>query len=274
MLQYTNDYKIGISEIDQEHEQLFKIINDTGCLLKEGNTPLEVLAKSLKKQLSDYASTHFQHEEAYMEKIHDPELNKQKKEHRQFIHKVSSLFASSAPSQKELEDTMEFLMQWLFHHILSSDMLIGHFDSSSSPDDTDPFAFTAKYETGIDQIDTEHKQLFAIIKDANDLIRNTTLHDKYDQIITLLEQLKEYTQEHFSHEEEYMEKLGYPNLSQQNKAHEAFIEKLVRMDINQLEELDDNQQQYLIDLIDYLLNWLTNHILLSDKQIGEYAKNH
>ena len=34
-----------------------------------------------------------------------------------------------------------------------------------------------------------------------------------------------------------------------------------------MEEVDDGQQEYLFELIDYLLEWLKNHILKMDKQI-------
>ena len=44
---------------------------------------------------------------------------------------------------------------------------------------------------------------------------------------------------------------------------------------DQVEDLDDNQQVYLLDLIQFLLNWLANHILACDKKIGEYMReNH
>lgn len=36
--------------------------------------------------------------------------------------------------------------------------------------------------------------------------------------------------------------------------------------------MDDNQQEYLINLIDFLLAWLSNHILGSDKKIGDYIR--
>lgn len=38
--------------------------------------------------------------------------------------------------------------------------------------------------------------------------------------------------------------------------------------------MDDNQEEYLMDLIGFLLGWLSNHILASDKKIGEYVKEH
>lgn len=70
-----------------------------------------------------------------------------------------------------------------------------------------------------------------------------------------------------------MEKIQYPELEAQKTAHTAFIEKLVNISIWDLDAIDENQQQYLEELIDYLLEWLSNHILKADRQIGEWEKN-
>lgn len=269
MFTFTDDYKIGIKQIDEEHEQLVALINETEKMLAENNTELHVLAKNFQKKLKEYAQTHFTHEEQYMELHDDPELPLQKKEHMAFINKVAAFQVDDTITKKDLEDMMQFMARWLFGHILSSDVMIGQMKDEA--DKNDPFAFTDDYITGVHPIDTQHKQLFAIIKEANDLISEDLLHDKYDKIMEILDRLQNYTREHFSDEEEYMKEIGYPKLEEQMRAHEAFIDKLVHIDMNELDAIDDNQQDYLIRLIDFLLTWLSNHILKADKQIGKYA---
>ena len=74
------------------------------------------------------------------------------------------------------------------------------------------------------------------------------------------------------HEEEYMENIHYPKLETQKRAHTAFIEKLVDINMNELNDIDDNQQQYLEELIDYLSGWLSDHILKSDCLIPKWEK--
>ena len=74
--------------------------------------------------------------------------------------------------------------------------------------------------------------------------------------------------------EELMKKIGYPEIEAQKRAHSAFVEKLVNIDFRELEAMDDNQEEYLMDLIGFLLGWLSNHILASDKKIGKYVKEH
>ena len=130
----------------------------------------------------------------------------------------------------------------------------------------DPFAFTEEYWTGIELIDDEHKKLFDIIRETNDIIHAQFLHDKYDEIMRILHELQEYTERHFKDEEDYMERIGYKRIEVQKRAHEAFVDKIKKID---LREIDDNQEEYLEELIDYLLKWLSNHILKMDKKIPQ-----
>lgn len=88
-------------------------------------------------------------------------------------------------------------------------MMIGKISAAEA----DPFAFTERYKTGIELIDDEHSRLFEIIREANELINAELLHDKYDEIVRLLEELKNYTEFHFSDEERLMESIQYPGLA-------------------------------------------------------------
>ena len=275
MYKFTDDCLIGIDEIDNEHRRLFQMINEAIDLSKE-NIDVSAISKNLLPGLKDYAATHFAHEEAYMERIHDPELPIQKKEHEDFTKTVNNFsLDTSSPkaAAKSLNDLLTYLVRWLYRHILSSDMMIGKI-SSISVDEEDPFAFTEKYHTGIELVDSEHRRLFEIIHDTNDLIHAELLHDKYDEIMHLLVELKDYTEFHFRDEENLMERIHYPEISAQKRAHTAFVERLVEVDLTDLDEMDDNQQEYLIELINFLSGWLINHILGSDKKIGEYMREH
>ena len=131
MYQFTDDCLTGLATIDEEHRQLFKTINEIADILAdESRSAEEVLgsAKNLIRTLKEYASTHFAHEEEYMNKIHDPELLRQKKEHAVFTGKVNSVDLETMDVSKGirvLHEMMEYLSLWLYRHILSSDTLIG-----------------------------------------------------------------------------------------------------------------------------------------------------
>lgn len=267
MYQFTEDCKVGIKKIDDEHAKLFELINQTMEMVKNGGNSY-TMAKDLLAQLEEYAMTHFAHEESYMEQIHDKELERQKKEHALFKDRINSYQIdglSEEDSEKVMKELLAFMAKWLYHHILGSDIMIGKFTDKSAED---AFTFTDAYRTGIKFVDEEHKKLFDIIRETNDVIHAELLHDKYDAIINILNELKEYTVIHFSDEEKYMESISYEGLELQRIAHNAFVDRLNEIDLN---DMDDNQSEYLDDLIEFLLGWLINHIQKMDKKIPNHA---
>ena len=275
MYEFTEDCMIHVEEIDNEHRRLFQMINEAVALV-DSTDDVQAIASNLIKNLKDYAATHFAHEEAYMERMNDPELERQKKAHAAFTAKINAFEPDTSTPEAlraSLQELLEYLVRWLYRHILSSDMMIGKIPPTSEQTE-DQFAFTDKYRTGIELVDDEHKRLFEIIKDTNDVIHTELLHDKYDEIMRLLAELREYTEVHFSDEEAMMERIHYPDIDAQKRAHSAFVGRLVEIDLSELDAMDDNQEEYLQDLIQFLLSWLSNHILGMDKKIGAYITEH
>jgi hemerythrin len=123
-----------------------------------------------------------------------------------------------------------------------------------------------EYYTGIEFIDQEHSRLFEIANDAYELLKNEFMPDKYDDISNLIKSLKEYTKYHFDHEEEYMISIGYKRVLSQKVAHNDFIDKL---DEFSSDKIDESQKETLLELLDFLNNWLVEHIFRKDKLIAE-----
>lgn len=128
------------------------------------------------------------------------------------------------------------------------------------------FEMKDDYLTGIELIDDEHRRLFEIANEAYELLHEEFIPDKYDNIINVVNELKEYTIKHFADEEEYMESIQYKKMFTQKMQHAQFIEKLNEID---LEDIDENQEKTIMDLLEFLTNWLIHHILEMDKQIGQ-----
>ena len=123
-----------------------------------------------------------------------------------------------------------------------------------------------EYFTGIDFIDEEHTKLFAIANEVYELLTNQFIPDKYDYILKVVGDLKDYTKYHFHHEEEYMESIGYKKLLSQKVAHNDFIEKMDKFDVD---SIDEKQKETLLDLLSFLTTWLVEHILRKDTLIAE-----
>ena len=131
------------------------------------------------------------------------------------------------------------------------------------------YEFTKDYHTGIEFIDEEHAKLFEITNRAYELLTNQFVADKSDAIAAVLEELRDYTKYHFNHEEEYMKSIDYPKRFSQLHQHTQFINKLESYN---LKEIDANQQEGLLEILDFLALWLQGHIKGMDKKIGEAVK--
>ena len=270
VFEFTQDCITGIDTIDEEHRNLFALLSKAYNLAStEYHSDYYQELKNMLEELDEYAETHFTHEEEYMTQIRDPELIRQRAQHTFFRDKIREYefvnIDHEEEQQRVLTELVRFLAKWLYRHILSSDIMIGKLPPLEEwMVRENPCEFTDDYLTGIALVDAEHKELFRIVDKANQLVKSFDELSGYDSIIEILNELKEYTKEHFSDEEEYMESIQYEGLSAQKRAHEAFIDKLENIDLAQI---DANPQEYLQELLEFLLGWLINHILYTDKKI-------
>jgi len=270
MFEFTEDCKIGIEAIDEEHRYLFELLNKAYTLVAiDYRSDYYRQLKDILMELDHYAEEHFAHEEEYMARIRDPELILQRSQHAFFRERILMFDMINIDDVEEqrrvLTELVSFLARWLYSHILSSDILIGKLPPLEEwMIKENPCEFTDDYLIGIDLIDREHRELFHIVDKANRLVKAYDTLSGYDRILEILNELKAYTVEHFRDEEEYMESIHYEGLDAQRRAHKAFIDKLENIDYKEIEE---NPQKSLQQLLEFLLGWLINHILYTDKKI-------
>lgn len=119
-----------------------------------------------------------------------------------------------------------------------------------------------EYLIGIEELDKQHEKLFEIAGRAFDLFKNNVYTDKYDRIIEILEELKEYAKYHFKAEEDYMISIGNRKIFSHKIEHVEFIKKVESVDLN---KVDENQDKYLLSILEFVINWTSDHILHKDK---------
>lgn len=120
------------------------------------------------------------------------------------------------------------------------------------------------YSIGVADIDDQHKKLFEIANRAYSLLKNELITDKYDQIAVIFAELLDYTEYHFGFEENHMKSIGYKKFLSHKVIHDDFVERVKNIDLKQV---DEDQDKYLMDLLDFVANWISDHILVQDKSI-------
>jgi hemerythrin len=123
------------------------------------------------------------------------------------------------------------------------------------------------YSVGVAIIDEQHKNLFHLI---NELANAMKVGKGSSVVKKILNDLIEYTKTHFSAEEGYMEKCNYPELPGHKKIHIKLTEDVIAMQKKLLENPNINIS---IETLEFLKNWLTQHIKEVDKKYTPYMKD-
>ncbi|MDY0190093.1 MAG: bacteriohemerythrin [Desulfuromonas sp.] len=122
------------------------------------------------------------------------------------------------------------------------------------------------YSVGISTFDDEHHVLVRVINDLYDAVRekkgDTALHN-------LLNILVEYTEKHFSHEEQYMDKIDYPDAAEHKEQHVVLKNKLN----DYLQKVVSKETGLSPEVMGFLRAWLLDHIVETDKQFGDFLRS-
>lgn len=121
-----------------------------------------------------------------------------------------------------------------------------------------------EYSVGVRIIDNEHKQLIAMINKAYDSVENM---EEEKVVVELVEEMRKYAMTHFATEEKLMALHGYPQAEEQKKEHNEFMITAASSD-NLLGNGSNNVEPTKI--FKYLTDWLRNHILGTDKKLGNF----
>lgn len=128
MYEMKEEYLTGIPMIDEEHSHLFELAEQTYQLLNDDMIPDKYdNIQAVLKELLAYAHKHFEDEEAYMESIQYKRMFTQKVQHQGFIEKIDSFDPEEIDENQTeaIQEILNFLTDWLIHHIMDNDKLIG-----------------------------------------------------------------------------------------------------------------------------------------------------
>jgi hemerythrin len=123
--------------------------------------------------------------------------------------------------------------------------------------------WTEEYSVGISEFDEQHKRLFALI---NDLYAAMKTGKGKDALGEVLKGLSEYASYHFATEEKFFAKFGYPETDKHAFEHGAFIAQVKDLKT----KFDKGSILVSLETLEFLKNWIQNHINKVDKQYSGF----
>jgi hemerythrin len=134
-------------------------------------------------------------------------------------------------------------------------------------DDREYIKWNNKYCVGISIIDEQHKKLFGFL---NKTIGAKEHSDNIEELKEVLEEMTTYALEHFETEEAYMREFDYPECRYHSEEHYRFFAKTMEY----FDRAVNGDYHISNELIEYLKQWLVNHIQVSDRRyIDCFKKN-
>lgn len=121
------------------------------------------------------------------------------------------------------------------------------------------------FEIGIAEIDEQH---YWLVQQTNRLHKALSENNNLS-VGELLEELMDYTMNHFIVEEEIFARLGYPETQEHLKQHTRFCEQIMGLLMRH-----DNGEAVGPECLEMLKNWLTHHILKADKAYVAFFRQH
>lgn len=132
---WKDKYKVGVSLIDTQHEELFKRVSEF-IEAVQSNDNWEAKLDKVKETMvfmQEYVVIHFNAEEAYQEKINYPDIENHKKIHRDFKKMITDYIAvlkQNGYPEKIVQELGGKLMAWLIMHVAKTDQQIGEYVKS------------------------------------------------------------------------------------------------------------------------------------------------
>lgn len=291
MIYWRDVYNIGLPFVDSERKMFFSILNKMERL---DISEQKKILSSLREKIDVCVAKAFEQEISRFKQTGCPLflINKQKKEHGEFIEDVKSIFDGEITLRcvSKFED---MLKSFIINHILGTDLEMKKFINKMHTqkffgfsiqktliadivDKRDLVNWNSYFITGLLDVDNQHKIFVDVL---NDLAINYDIYT-VEALMAVLQELTYYAGIHFDTEEKYIEEIksDYGEYENHLKHHVAFremIEKKQREFKSMVDNGNDITLQKQEEFIKSLIKWLSDHIIGKDKDFARiYLQKH
>jgi len=132
----------------------------------------------------------------------------------------------------------------------------------------DIIAWDNKYNTGIELIDNQHKQLIELTNELYSACMTGDAHlsDIFKDTMT---RMVDYVHHHFSTEMDYLKKINYPDYHNHKLMHDALIKDILAA----AEDYKNDKKLVPNNFVRTLRDWIISHIAVHDKEYALYVKD-
>jgi len=123
------------------------------------------------------------------------------------------------------------------------------------------------HSVNVKEIDEQHKTFIGILNKIYDLV-----YQRIDQaeLKKILDELVAYAEKHFQTEEGYFDKFNYEHSEEHKKEHL----KLKTQIGDFYKKLEAGEVEISVELLDFLENWLVDHLDIQDKKYIKCFNEH
>jgi hemerythrin len=125
------------------------------------------------------------------------------------------------------------------------------------------FTWNPSYETGIREIDAQHRKLVEILNSLYDAMSKGQANKVLGP---LLDELVKYTVVHFATEERLFKHYGYPDAVAHKKEHDDLTAQAKKLQA----DFNAGRVSLSLQVGAFLKDWLSHHILQSDKKYAPF----
>ncbi len=124
-----------------------------------------------------------------------------------------------------------------------------------------------KFSVGISIINEQHKEFIDIL---NKVIYTKEHNDNIEEIDEVLEEMVNYAHTHFKTEEAYMKEFNYSEYQDHKEEHNRFSTETISC----IDKMIKGDYQIANEILEYLKQWLVDHIQGTDKKyVGCFKEN-
>jgi len=126
---------------------------------------------------------------------------------------------------------------------------------------SDQIEWKEEYEIGVAHIDFQHRKLVNLLE----RLRQSLGQGLDNPVVgTTLKSIVDYTQSHFADEEKLMRQIGFVGIEEHTLLHRQLLSEVASI----LQKLKKGGEFTPEDLLQFLVRWVTDHVIKEDTKIG------